>query len=44
MARKWGYVAALMLKIGKKWVSYWFFTYGLKCVEIAQDGKILEKM
>ena len=44
MARKWGYVAALMSKIGKKWVSYWFFTYGLKCVEIAQDGKILEKM
>ena len=44
MARKWGYVAALTWKIGKKWVSYWFFTYGLKCVEIPQDGKMVGKM
>ena len=22
--------------IRKKWVSYWFFTYGLKCIEITQ--------
>ena len=31
-------------KIGKKWVSYWFFTYGLKCVEITQEGILVRKL